>query len=68
MYGVELMLSVGATISSTLAGNSPKVSIISSLIVYRFILGIGAGGNYPLSAGKPSSHNHHFCTRIFVLS
>ncbi|CAG8523937.1 5598_t:CDS:2 [Paraglomus occultum] len=50
MYGVELMLTIGATISSTLVGNSPKVSIIGSLIFYRLILGIGAGGNYPLSA------------------
>ena len=66
MYDVELMISIGAMISSTLAGNGPKVSIISSLIIYRLILGIGAGVNNPLSTGKSSSHNH-FVPKFFVL-
>ncbi|CAG8643528.1 8023_t:CDS:2, partial [Paraglomus brasilianum] len=50
MYGLELMLSIGATISSILVGDSPTVTIFGSLIFYRFILGIGVGGDYPLSA------------------
>ncbi|KAG8998662.1 Inorganic phosphate transporter pho84 [Tulasnella sp. JGI-2019a] len=50
MYGLELMLMVVATFGQVLAGQSPGANIYGVLITYRFILGIGIGGDYPLSA------------------
>jgi len=68
MYGLELMLSIGATISSILVGDSPTVTIFGSLIFYRFILGIGVGGDYPLSAGKLFPHNHFVYLPNYLVS
>ncbi|TFY83528.1 hypothetical protein EWM64_g475 [Hericium alpestre] len=50
MYGVELMIIIIATFGQALSGESPAVSIIGVLVVWRFIMGIGIGGDYPLSA------------------
>ncbi|KAI9460365.1 major facilitator superfamily domain-containing protein [Russula earlei] len=50
MYGVELMIIVSATFCQALAGSGPGVNIVGVLIVYRFIMGVGVGGDYPLSA------------------
>ncbi|KAI0315074.1 major facilitator superfamily domain-containing protein [Amylostereum chailletii] len=50
MYGVELMIIIIATFGQALAGSGPAVSIIGVIIVWRFILGVGIGGDYPLSA------------------
>ncbi|KAA1467701.1 phosphate permease [Dentipellis sp. KUC8613] len=50
MYGVELMIIIIATFGQALSGQAPAVGIIGVLIVWRFIMGIGIGGDYPLSA------------------
>ncbi|KAG2158000.1 major facilitator superfamily domain-containing protein [Suillus bovinus] len=50
MYGVELMIMIIATFGQALAGQAPAVSILGVIIVWRFIMGIGIGGDYPLSA------------------
>ncbi|KAH7884621.1 major facilitator superfamily domain-containing protein [Phlebopus sp. FC_14] len=50
MYGVELMIMIIATFGQALSGSAPAVSIIGVLIVWRFIMGVGIGGDYPLSA------------------
>jgi len=50
MYGVELMIIITATFAQALSGQGPAVSIIGVLVVWRFIMGIGIGGDYPLSA------------------
>ncbi|KAF8150603.1 phosphate transporter [Crassisporium funariophilum] len=50
MYGVELMIIIVATFAQALSGNAPAVHIIGVLVVWRFIMGIGIGGDYPLSA------------------
>lgn len=39
-----------ATIGQAVAGHGPGVSILGVLIFWRFIMGIGIGGDYPLSA------------------
>ena len=44
------MIIVTATFAQALAGSGPGVSIIGVLIVWRFIMGVGVGGDYPLSA------------------
>ncbi|KAI0787970.1 phosphate transporter [Fomes fomentarius] len=50
MYGIELMLIIIATFGQALSGQGHAVGIIGVLVVWRFIMGIGIGGDYPLSA------------------
>ncbi|GAA5939321.1 phosphate transporter PHO84 [Sporobolomyces koalae] len=50
MYGFELMIIIIATLGQAVAGHGPAVSIIGVLVMWRFIMGIGIGGDYPLSA------------------
>lgn len=50
MYGVELMIIITGTFAQALSGQGHAVGIIGVLIVWRFIMGVGIGGDYPLSA------------------
>ncbi|KAG0268956.1 Inorganic phosphate transporter pho84 [Linnemannia exigua] len=50
MYGVELVIIIVATFGQALSGNSYGLSLHWSIMIWRFILGIGVGGDYPLSA------------------
>ncbi|KAG9302422.1 hypothetical protein G9A89_011472 [Geosiphon pyriformis] len=50
MYGVELWTIVFCTITSALSGSGPRISVYALIIFWRFILGVGVGGDYPLSA------------------
>lgn len=44
------MIIIVATFGQTLAGNAHGVNIFGVLVVWRFIMGVGIGGDYPLSA------------------
>ncbi|CAD8085486.1 unnamed protein product [Paramecium primaurelia] len=53
MYGTELLIIVFTTITSALAANTAApngLTIVGMLIIWRFLLGVGIGGDYPLSA------------------
>ncbi|KAH8727003.1 major facilitator superfamily domain-containing protein [Phaeosphaeriaceae sp. PMI808] len=50
MYGVELMIIISTTLAQSLCGESTTLSVVGVLIFYRVIMGIGVGGDYPLSA------------------
>ncbi|KAG5646125.1 hypothetical protein DXG03_004364 [Asterophora parasitica] len=50
MYGVELMIIIIGTFAQALSGGGHAVGIIGVLVVWRFLMGIGIGGDYPLSA------------------
>lgn len=50
MYGVELMVIIFATLAQVLSSNSPALSIVGVLIFWRVLMGIGIGGDYPLSS------------------
>lgn len=50
MYGMELMIILSSTFAQALAGSGPRVNIIGLLIVWRFIMGLGVGGDRPPSA------------------
>ncbi|KAL4073050.1 major facilitator superfamily domain-containing protein [Scleroderma yunnanense] len=50
LYGVELVIVIIATFCQALSGHSPSVGIIGVLIFWRFVMGVGIGGDYPLSA------------------
>ncbi|KAI0078759.1 MFS general substrate transporter [Panus rudis PR-1116 ss-1] len=50
MYGIELCVIIFATLAQALAGSARAVGIVGVLIVWRFLMGVGIGGDYPLSA------------------
>ncbi|CAG8464685.1 8444_t:CDS:2 [Paraglomus occultum] len=50
MYGLELMIMIVATVGSCLSANAFAANICGSLIFWRIILGLGIGGDYPMSA------------------
>lgn len=50
MYGIELMIIIAATLAQALSASSPATSIVGVLIFWRVIMGIGIGGDYPLSS------------------
>lgn len=50
MYGLELILIITATLAQALSGPGRSTSIIGLIIFWRVLMGIGIGGDYPLSA------------------
>jgi PHS family inorganic phosphate transporter-like MFS transporter len=50
MYGVELAIIILATLAQSLSAPSSAVTITGLLVFWRVIMGIGIGGDYPLSA------------------
>ncbi|EDN05179.1 predicted protein [Histoplasma mississippiense (nom. inval.)] len=52
MYGLELLVVIVATVGVTMAsdGASKSMNLVGWLISWRFLMGIGIGGDYPLSA------------------
>ncbi|KAF8521595.1 phosphate transporter [Hysterangium stoloniferum] len=50
MYGVELGIIIVTTFFQAIAGHGHAVSIVGVLVICRFLMGIGIGGDYPLSA------------------
>ncbi|RUP49683.1 phosphate:H+ symporter [Jimgerdemannia flammicorona] len=50
MYGIELIIIIVATIGQSLAANSPAMSVWACIVFWRILLGLGIGGDYPLSA------------------
>ncbi|XP_030448628.1 low affinity inorganic phosphate transporter 8-like [Syzygium oleosum] len=50
VYGITLVTMVGCALASGLSFGSTSHSVISCLCFFRFWLGFGIGGDYPLSA------------------
>ncbi|KAK8038236.1 hypothetical protein PG994_015003 [Apiospora phragmitis] len=50
MYGLELIIIIVVTLAQALSSNSPSMSIVGLMIFWRVLMGIGIGGDYPLSA------------------
>ncbi|KAK8034318.1 hypothetical protein PG993_009313 [Apiospora rasikravindrae] len=50
MYGLELIIIIVVTLAQALSSGSPAMSIVGLMIFWRVIMGIGIGGDYPLSA------------------
>ena len=48
------MLVIVASFGQALAGQAHAANIIGVLVVWRFIMGVGIGGDYPLSSVIPS--------------
>jgi PHS family inorganic phosphate transporter-like MFS transporter len=50
MYGIELIIIIFATFGQALTSSSPSVDIVGIIIFWRVLMGIGIGGDYPLSS------------------
>jgi PHS family inorganic phosphate transporter-like MFS transporter len=50
MYGVELCIIMIASFGQAISSGNHAVSIVGVLVVWRFLMGVGIGGDYPLSA------------------
>jgi len=50
MYGLELMVIIFATLAQALSSDSRAISIVGIIVFWRVIMGIGIGGDYPLSS------------------
>lgn len=50
MYGLELIVIIFATLAQALTSGSPSCSIVGLIIFWRVIMGVGIGGDYPLSS------------------
>lgn len=50
MYGLELILIIFATLAQALSSDAPGLSIVGVIIFWRVLMGIGIGGDYPLSS------------------
>lgn len=61
MYGVELVIIVLATLAQCLAAPSHAVTLTGLLIFWRVVMGVGIGGDYPLSAVITSEYALSSC-------
>jgi MFS transporter, PHS family, inorganic phosphate transporter len=50
MYGLELIIIIFATLAQSLSAGSLAIDIVGVIIFWRVIMGIGIGGDYPLSS------------------
>ncbi|RDL33916.1 putative inorganic phosphate transporter PHO84 [Venustampulla echinocandica] len=50
MYGLELILIIFSTLALSLSAPSPAMSIVGIVCFWRVLMGIGIGGDYPLSS------------------
>ena len=66
VYGMTLMLMVICSIGSGLSfGHNPK-SVMATLCFFRFWLGFGIGGDYPLSATIMSEYSNKKTRGAFI--
>lgn len=50
IYGLELTIMIVATIMQCTLGESPAVNFVAIFSFYRIVLGMGIGGDYPMSS------------------
>ncbi|KKY38594.1 putative inorganic phosphate transporter pho84 [Diaporthe ampelina] len=50
MYGLELIIIIFSTVAQALTSNSPSMDVIGLIIFWRVLMGVGIGGDYPLSS------------------
>lgn len=74
MYGVELLLLITATLGVVMSseGADKSMSVFGWLISWRTVVGIGVGGDYPLSAVitselSPTKHRATMMASVFFM-
>ena len=50
MYGLELIIIIFATLAMSLTAASKAVNIVGIITFWRVIMGVGIGGDYPMSS------------------
>ncbi|CAF2091651.1 hypothetical protein BRARA_F03806 [Brassica rapa] len=66
VYGITLIMMVVCSVASGLSfGNSPK-GVMTTLCFFRFWLGVGIGGDYPLSATIMSEYANKKTRGAFI--
>ncbi len=50
MYGIELIIIIFATLNQALTADAPGLSLVGTLVFWRVLMGVGVGGDHPLSA------------------
>lgn len=50
MYGVELMVILAGTLGQALSSAGPALPVLLPIIFWRVLMGVGIGGDYPLSS------------------
>jgi len=58
VYGVTLTVMAIAAVGSALSAPVAGLSTVTVLILWRFVLGVGVGGDYPLSATIMSEYSN----------
>ncbi|KAK7243066.1 hypothetical protein RIF29_37850 [Crotalaria pallida] len=66
VYGLTLMLMVGCSIASGLSFGSSPEGVMATLCFFRFWLGFGIGGDYPLSATIMSEYANKKTRGAFI--
>ncbi|KAA0049254.1 inorganic phosphate transporter 1-4 [Cucumis melo var. makuwa] len=66
VYGMTLMLMVICSVASGLSFSSTPTSVVATLCFFRFWLGFGIGGDYPLSATIMSEYANKRTRGAFI--
>ncbi|KAL7229326.1 hypothetical protein ACSBR2_007931 [Camellia fascicularis] len=66
VYGITLVTMVGCAMASGLSFGSTAQSVVTSLCFFRFWLGFGIGGDYPLSAVIMSEYANQKTRGAFI--
>ncbi|XP_073525738.1 uncharacterized protein [Phyllobates terribilis] len=66
VYGITLVLMVLASIASGLSFGSQPKAVMTTLCLFRFWLGFGVGGDYPLSATIMSEYANKKTRGAFI--
>ncbi|KAJ0102699.1 hypothetical protein Patl1_06789 [Pistacia atlantica] len=66
VYGLTLVTMVGCALASGLSFGSTAESVIASLCFFRFWVGFGIGGDYPLSAVIMSEYSNQKTRGAFI--
>lgn len=66
VYGMTLMLMVICSVASGLSFSSTPTSVVATLCFFRFWLGFGIGGDYPLSATIMSEYANKKTRGAFI--
>ncbi|MCJ1244639.1 hypothetical protein MMC30_001838 [Trapelia coarctata] len=74
MYGLVLVIILWATLGLAIAadGSHGSMNIIVWLVLWRFVMGVGVGGDYPLSAvltseNAPKQHRSQMLAWVFFM-
>jgi PHS family inorganic phosphate transporter-like MFS transporter len=68
MYGIELIIIIVATLAQSLTSASESMSVVGLLIFWRVVMGVGIGGDHPLSSIITSEHAQSSIVVLLLLT